>query len=106
VLPQVTGRDAFWAAKRGPSKIPPQPAAPAPIEVPNNSPNGFVTAFFAVVMGFALVWHIWWMAITGAVCALLTLLVFAWVPRTQTEISADTLIANERADAAARARSA
>jgi len=111
VLPQVTGRDAFWAAKRGPSAdapkpAAPKPAAPAPVEVPNNSPNGFVTAFFAVVMGFALVWHIWWMAIAGAVCALLTLLVFAWVPRTQTEISAETLAARERSDAAAGTRSA
>jgi len=106
VLPEVTGRDAFWAAKRGRSPNAQQPAAAAPIEVPNNSPNGFVTAFFAVVMGFALVWHIWWMAITGAVCAILTLLVFGWVPRAQTEISAETLTASERSDAAARPGSA
>ena len=31
------------------------------IEMPRNSPTGFVCAFFATVMGFALIWHIWWM---------------------------------------------
>ena len=36
-----------------------------PIEVPKNSPTGFVTAFFAVITGFALIWHIWWMAGAG-----------------------------------------
>src|SRR5271154_3927775 len=53
VLPQVQSLDAFWAMKqRG-------PALPADhyesIEVPSNSPNGFVTAFFAVITGFALI---------------------------------------------------
>ena len=36
-----------------------------PIEMPRNSPIGFVIAFFASVTGFALIWHIWWMAILG-----------------------------------------
>ena len=34
-----------------------------PMEMPRNSPIGFVIAFFASVTGFALIWHIWWMAI-------------------------------------------
>ena len=33
--------------------------------MPRNSPTGFVLAFFAVVTGFALIWHIWWMALLG-----------------------------------------
>ena len=40
-------------------------------------------------MGFALIWHIWWMAILGFVCALLTLLAFGWVARREDEISAE-----------------
>ena len=38
-----------------------------PIEMPKNSAIGFVNAFFAVVIGFALIWHIWWMAVLGIV---------------------------------------
>jgi cytochrome o ubiquinol oxidase subunit I len=30
------------------------------------------------VMGFALIWHIWWMVILGAVGAFATFVVFAW----------------------------
>jgi cytochrome o ubiquinol oxidase subunit 1 len=74
VLPQVESLDAFWVSKqRGP--VPP-PEHYKSIRMPRNSPNGFVTAFFAVVTGFALIWHIWWMAILGLVCALLTLIAF------------------------------
>jgi cytochrome o ubiquinol oxidase subunit 1 len=94
VLPRVESRDAFWAMKQ--AKEPPRDPEYEAIEVPRNSANGFVTAFFAVVTGFALIWHIWWMALLGLFCALGTLLVFAWVPRTEVEISAEILAAAER----------
>jgi cytochrome o ubiquinol oxidase subunit 1 len=94
-MPRVESRDAFWAVKQVRSAAP-DPSYEA-IEVPTNSPNGFITAFFAVVLGFALIWHIWWMATLGLVCALGTLLVFAWRPRTEREIPGEALAAEERA---------
>jgi cytochrome o ubiquinol oxidase subunit I len=95
VLPQVQSLDAFWAMKqRG-------PAVPADhyesIEVPSNSPNGFVTAFFAVITGFALIWHIGWLAILGLVCAALTLIAFGWMERVEQRVSGEQLAAAERA---------
>jgi cytochrome o ubiquinol oxidase subunit 1 len=75
---------------------------PAPIDrwtaigVPDNSPNGFVTAFFAVATGFALIWHIWWLAIAGLAAALATLLAFGWAVRSEREISADQLASDAR----------
>src|SRR5436305_14331571 len=48
------------------------------IEMPRNSPTGFVCAFFATIMGFALIWHIWWMVAAGFVGAFATFVVFAW----------------------------
>jgi cytochrome o ubiquinol oxidase subunit 1 len=30
------------------------------------------------MMGFALIWHIWWMVAAGAVGAFATFVVFAW----------------------------
>jgi cytochrome o ubiquinol oxidase subunit 1 len=94
-LPQVQSLDAFWAIKqRG-------PAVPADhyesIEVPSNSPNGFVTAFFAVITGFALIWHIGWLAILGLVCAALTLIAFGWMERVEQHVSGEQLAAAERA---------
>src|SRR5262249_22652659 len=59
ILPHASGRDAYWAAKKlAPVKQgqPAQARAYEPIEVPKNSPIGFVNAFFAVVIGFALIW--------------------------------------------------
>jgi cytochrome o ubiquinol oxidase subunit 1 len=95
VLPQVQSLDAFWAMKqRG-------PAVPSDhyesIEVPSNSPNGFVTAFFAVVTGFALIWHIGWLAILGLICAALTLIAFGWMERVEQHVSGEQLAASERA---------
>jgi cytochrome o ubiquinol oxidase subunit 1 len=49
-----------------------------PIEMPKNSPLGFINAFFAVVTGFALIWHIWWLAALGLIGAFMAFLVFAF----------------------------
>ncbi len=46
--------------------------------MPRGSATGFVAAFFSVAMGFALVWHIWWLAIIGLVGIVATGLVHAW----------------------------
>jgi cytochrome o ubiquinol oxidase subunit 1 len=94
VLPIVDSLDAFWHAKRKGSSGPP---AYAPIEVPTNSANGFVTAFFAVVTGFAMIWHIWWMAILGLLCAIATLLVFGWTDRVDRHISCEALALDDGA---------
>jgi cytochrome o ubiquinol oxidase subunit 1 len=95
VLPQVDSLDAFWSMKQRGPRLPEEHYQP--IEMPRRSPNGFVTAFFAVVTGFAMVWHIWWMAILGLVCAILTLFAFGWMERHEDEISGEQLLADERA---------
>jgi cytochrome o ubiquinol oxidase subunit 1 len=95
VLPQVDSLDAFWAVKQRPAANP--PARCSAIEVPRNSANGFLTAFFAVVSGFAMVWHIWWLAILGLAGAAVILVVFGWMERTPVEVSAEQLAADERA---------
>ena len=53
-------------AQRAQQAQPPKERKFEPIEVPKNSATGFITAFFAVVTGFALIWHIWWMAGVGS----------------------------------------
>jgi cytochrome o ubiquinol oxidase subunit 1 len=95
VLPRVDSLDAFWRTKqRGARAV---PERYDPIELPPNSPNGFVTAFFAVVTGFAMVWHIWWMAWVGLACAAVTLLVFGWRERSARRIPGEELALAERA---------
>jgi cytochrome o ubiquinol oxidase subunit 1 len=95
VLPQVSGIDAWWARKQAmhakqPASMSARAPAPAyaPIEMPKNSPTGFITAFFAVVTGFALIWHIWWMAAFGLVGAFVALVAFAFRRQEEIEIPA------------------
>jgi cytochrome o ubiquinol oxidase subunit 1 len=72
------------------------------IEMPSNSPTGFICAFFATVMGFALIWHIWWMVALAALGAYATFVVFAWRDRVEYIIPADVVARIDRANRSAR----
>jgi cytochrome o ubiquinol oxidase subunit I len=68
VLPAVEGIDAHWAARRGQGRS--APARPIEdIEMPKRSALGFVLAFLAVMGGFAMVWHIFWLGLASLVAA-------------------------------------
>lgn len=74
IIPTVTDRDAFWAAKRG--EAPPLQTGPyEDIYMPKNSPIGLYIGILSLVFGFAMTWHIWWMAaltFVGIVACLIT----------------------------------
>jgi cytochrome o ubiquinol oxidase subunit I len=94
VLPTVESEDAFWHMKRrarAASTAQRRPSDYKPIEMPLNSSTGFITAFFAVVTGFALIWHIWWLVALGVLGAAATILVFAWRDEEEMEIPAEEL---------------
>ena len=104
VLPVIEGEDAYWSAKQGvlaQSAFGEEPAY-ADIELPRNSPTGFVCAFFATLMGFALIWHIWWLVALGGVGAFATFVVFAWRDVTEYVIPAGTVARLDRANRLAR----
>jgi cytochrome o ubiquinol oxidase subunit I len=95
VLPRVERIDAFWHMKRtGRTRI--EPAYEA-IEMPHNSGVGFITAFFAVITGFALIWHIWWMVIVGFLAAAITAMVAGWSDDREHAISAEEIAQLEQA---------
>jgi cytochrome o ubiquinol oxidase subunit 1 len=98
VLPDVSGGDAYWAMKAHAKKADAEKSETEyqPIEMPRNSPTGFVCAFFATVMGFALIWHIWWMVIAGFIGAFATFVVFAWRDHDEYEIPADEVARIDR----------
>jgi cytochrome o ubiquinol oxidase subunit 1 len=100
VLPRVGGRDAYWHAKQRARTTQADTAAPPeyePIEMPKNSATGVITAFFAVVTGFALIWHIWWMAALGVLGAFVVLLVFAFRDVGEVEVPARQIAQPDRA---------
>ncbi|WP_181177768.1 cytochrome o ubiquinol oxidase subunit I [Mesorhizobium sp. B2-3-15] len=103
-LPHVENEEPYWSIKqRGIEEQGAETeAAYEPIEMPRNSPTGFVTAFFSTLIGFALIWHIWWLAIVGFIGAYATFVVFAWRDHGDYEIPADEVARIDRNGRAAR----
>jgi cytochrome o ubiquinol oxidase subunit I len=104
VLPHVESEDAYWVMKqraRRQARLGEEPSY-ADIEMPRNSPTGFICAFFATLMGFALIWHIWWMVALAALGAYATFVVFAWRDRVEYVIPADMVARIDRATRSTR----
>ncbi|MFL5197095.1 MAG: cytochrome o ubiquinol oxidase subunit I [Microvirga sp.] len=101
VLPNVHGEEAYWGMKQRARNQNWLGEAPIyeDIEIPRNSPTGVICAFFATVMGFALIWHIWWAAGLGALGAFVTFVIFAWRDTAEYRIPAEAVA---RIDAAHR----
>jgi cytochrome o ubiquinol oxidase subunit 1 len=104
VLPAVENAEAYWGIKQKAIEQKRLTDLPdyAPIELPRNSPTGFVVSFFAVVMGFALIWQIWWMAIAGLAGAFLVFVVFAWRDHSEYEMPAAEIARLDQQRRAAR----
>jgi cytochrome o ubiquinol oxidase subunit 1 len=104
VLPQVQDAESYWEVKQRAfeqSRLSEEPNYQA-IEMPRNSPTGFVCAFFATLVGFALIWHIWWLMIVGLIGAYATFVVFAWRDVPEYIIPADEVARLDRARRAVR----
>ena len=103
-LPHVEGEEAYWQmkerARREPGALPRRPYQD--IEMPRNSPTGFICAFFATILGFALIWHIWWMVGVALVCAYGTFVVLAWRDVHEDIIPAAEVARLDRANEASR----
>jgi cytochrome o ubiquinol oxidase subunit 1 len=72
VRPVVEGIDAYWGMKeRG---IETQATADyQPIHLPRNTSLGMLIGFCSLLLGFAMVWHIWWLAAASLLATVATL---------------------------------
>ena len=50
------------------------PASYTPISIPSNTPAGVVLGIFAFVLGFAIIWHIWWLVAVSAIVMFATVI--------------------------------
>ncbi|MEE7565779.1 cytochrome o ubiquinol oxidase subunit I, partial [Xanthomonas sp. Kuri4-3] len=65
-IPHVDSLDQFWEDKqKGKGWVRPQKYDD--IHMPRNTSAGVLIGLFGTVLGFALIWHIWWLAIVGLV---------------------------------------
>jgi cytochrome o ubiquinol oxidase subunit I len=94
-LPQVDRTDAFWAVKQlsGIAQDRNPKRTYEAIHVPRNTPTGFFLAFFAVLLGFSLIWHIWWGVGLGLVGATVVCLRQAWRTDGEIEVPAENVAA-------------
>jgi cytochrome o ubiquinol oxidase subunit 1 len=89
VLPEVTGRDAFWEAKQ--AKATPKKPVYEDIELPKNTGMGVIIAGFALVFGFAFVWHLWWLAPVGLLGVILSVIIRSTDEHTEYTVTAKQL---------------
>jgi len=90
-LPKGEELDEFWHRKqRGEAWQ--KPAKYSDIHMPKNTGTGVVIGAFSLVLGFAMVWHIWLLAIIGLVGMIATFIyrtfdkdVDYWVPAAEVE---------------------
>jgi cytochrome o ubiquinol oxidase subunit 1 len=88
VLPVVEGIDAHWAARRAGTPVQARPIED--IEMPKRSALGFILAFLAVMGGFGMVWHIYWLGLASLVAA-----VGCWIQHSLNDDDETTLTARE-----------
>jgi cytochrome o ubiquinol oxidase subunit I len=105
LLPQVERTDAFWVVKQQPAGAhgAGPPKTYTALHVPRNNPTGVLVAFCATVLGFALIWRIWWLAGPGLLGVIVVTLVQAWRTEGEVVVPAAEIEAFEHTHAARRA---
>jgi cytochrome o ubiquinol oxidase subunit 1 len=87
VPPVVSSLDAFRAMKEAGTAYE-APARYGDIEVPRNSMTGVALGAAAFVLGFAVVWHIWWLAALGLLAVAGTVIARSFAVETTRVIAA------------------
>ena len=90
VVPHVHNRDPFYddLRKGDPYRAPDHYQD---IVVPRNSMTGPLVGAFGTALAFALVWHIWWLAIVGLSAIVATVIVRSFARDTERTIRADEI---------------
>ena len=68
-----------------------------PIHMPKNTAAGFVLAMISTVCGFAMIWHIWWLASASLVALVVAAIVHTFNYKRDYHIPADVVAATEAA---------
>lgn len=99
-LPSVNELDQFWVDKErntAQGRIHPKDLHYQPIHMPKNTPVGFITAMFAGVTGFSLIWHMWIPCLIGFIGIITTVAARTFTSDIDYYIDADTVKRTELA---------
>ncbi|HEX6462718.1 MAG TPA: cbb3-type cytochrome c oxidase subunit I [Candidatus Saccharimonadales bacterium] len=94
-LPSVIARDQFWEMKQQ-AGISAPPKTYEAIVMPKNTSVPILIAICSFLIGFGLVWYIWWLAILGTVALILILAARAFNEDTE-EVIPNNIVAKTEA---------
>lgn len=77
-IPEVNDRDAFWTMKHDP-----KPPIYHDIHMPKNTSIGMLIGMASLVGGFGVIWHIWWLAISGLLAIVLLVIIRTYQRHTE-----------------------
>ena len=84
VIPKVKSHEPFWDMKKEGVK---KPKSYNAIEMPKNTGMGIYISAFAFIAGFAIVWHILWMALFGLAGAIACVIIRSLDDKIEYELS-------------------
>lgn len=96
VLPTVVGRDAFFEMKSHSVSREP-PSSYESIRIPRSTGLGVIVGVLAFVLGFGIVWHIWWLAVLAAISVLAVIIARSFNDDVDFELGAEQVMRIERA---------
>ena len=91
--PVVHDNDAWWDMKQRGARRP--LSGFLPIHMPRNTAAGVVLAGLSTVLGFALIWHIWWLVIASFAATLVATIVHTFNYKRDYHIPAETVARTE-----------
>lgn len=95
ILPQVSRRDEWWYAKKGGIKKW-RHRDFAPVELPKNSSVGVLIGVISGLFGFAIIWHLWWLALLTFVAAVVVIIKRTFDDDSEYTVPADELYYAEK----------
>lgn len=92
-LTPVTHRDEYWEMKQGNTTTKKQ--IYDAISIPKNTGFGVFIGGAAFVIGFGIIWHIWWLALIGLIGIIVLIIVATLREETDIHISAEEVARTE-----------
>ncbi|TCS39441.1 cytochrome bo3 quinol oxidase subunit 1 apoprotein [Paucimonas lemoignei] len=93
--PRVFERDAWADMKKNGYRRP--LGGFEPIHMPKNTAAGFIIAALSAVFGFAMIWHIWWLAVASFGVMVAAIIVHTFNYKRDYYIPAETVVDTENA---------
>ena len=93
--PVVHDTDAWWQMKQYGYKRPMEGFIP--IHMPKNTAAGIVLAGLCTLMGFALIWHIWWLAAVSFAAIIIAAIIHTFNYKRDYYIPTDDVVRTEAA---------